>query len=224
MTTAETRVTSPSRPWTKLAPWAGIAFFVFFPVGVLFSGTSLDSDDSDAKWRNWFDDKGHRVGMIIGIYILIVAAILFIVFAAGLLERFRTSGGPSIPHRVAATTGTVFAGLTMIAAIQLGGVAGNISFGGTDVPRDADIMRQTLGYGTVLVAGGITAAAFIAATTALARAAGVFAQWLVVVSYIAAVLLLVAGLFLPMAALPIWVLIVSIVLLRKSAAAGAPGV
>jgi hypothetical protein len=208
------------RPASRFAAWAGVAFFVLFPVGVLFSSNDLDQNDSDAKWRDWFADSGNRTANIIGIYALVIASILFVVFASGLLERLRSGDGPSVAHRVAATTGTVFAGLSMVGAIQLGGISGNITFGNAPVPKDADIMRQTLGYGTVAVAGSLTAVAFIVAIALLARSTGLFPQWLVVVSYVAAVLLLGAVVFFPIAALPIWVLIVSIVLLRKGQPAG----
>lgn len=208
------------RPGSRIAAWAGIAFFVLFPAGVIFSSNDLEADDSDAKWHDWFADSGNRTANIIGIYALVIAAILFLVFASGLLERLRTGGGQSLAHRVATTTSAVFAGVAMIAGIQLGGVSGNISLGDTPVPKDADIMRQTLGYGTVALAGALTASAFIFAVTALARSAGLFPGWLVVVSYIAAVLLLGAVVFFPLAALPIWVLIVSIVLLMRRQPAG----
>jgi hypothetical protein len=220
MTATTPRPTATARPGSKFAAWAGIAFFVFFPVGLIFSSNDLDNKDSDKNWHDWFADSGNRTGNIIGIYLLVIAALAFIVFASGLLERVRSGDGPSLPHRVAATSGSVFAVLTMVAAIQLGGVSGNITFGDTPVPKDTDIMRQTLGYGTIAVAGALTAIVFIVATTIVARSAGVFRSWLVIVSYIAAVILLGAVVFLPMAALPIWVLIVSIVLLTRKPATG----
>src|SRR5262249_35618131 len=106
--------TAPVQPSTtrgagaRLAGWAGVAFFVLFPVGLLFAGNDLEGKDSDAKWHDWYSDSGHRSGNIIGIYLMIIAAIAFVVFASGLLERLRVEGA-WLAHRVAATTGTVFA-------------------------------------------------------------------------------------------------------------------
>jgi hypothetical protein len=219
MTETAARPAGAARVGSRLGAWAGVAFFVLFPAGLIFNGTNLDNKDSDKKWHDWFADSGNRLANIIGIYLMVVAALLFIVFASGLLERMRSADGPSVAHRVAATSGTIFAGLTMVAAIQLGGVSGNITFGDTRVPKDTDIMRQTLGYGTMAVAGALTASAFIIAVTMLARSTGLFPKWLVIVSYILGVILLGAVVFLPLAALPIWVLIVSIVLLRRRATA-----
>ena len=215
MTATAASPTAIVRPGSRVAAWAGVAFFVLFPVGVIFSSNDLDAKDSDTKWHNWFADSGNRTANIIGIYLLVIAAILFIVFAAGLLDRLRGVDDRSLTYRIAASTGTLFAGIAMIAAIQLGGISGNITFGDAPVPNDADIMRQSLGYGTVAIAGALTAVAFIVAVTTLARSAGLFPGWLIVVSYIAAVLLLGAVAFFPIAALPIWVLVVSIVLLRR---------
>jgi len=216
-----TETTPAARPATTAArntfAWAGIAFFVLFPVGFIFSSNDLDNSDSDAKWRDWYSDSGNRAANIIGIYLLVIAALLFVVFAAGLTERLRTTTAPSIAHRVAVMSAAIFAVATMIAAIQMGGISGNISFGDTPVPKDADLMRQSLGYGTLALAGALTALVFILAVAALAKASGLFPNWLVIVSYVAAVLLLGAVVFFPLAALPIWVLIVSIVLLRRRA-------
>jgi hypothetical protein len=217
-----TQTTPVERPATAqgrsaLTAWTGVLFFVLFPAGVIFSGNDLDNNDSDAKWRAWFADSGNRTGNIIGIYLLVIAALLFVVFASGLLERMRAAGAPSVAHRVATLSAAMFAVVTMIAAIEMGGVSGNITFGDTPVPKNADIMRQSLGYGTLAVAGALTAAVFIVSVAMLARQTGALPNWLVIVSYIAAVILLGAVVFLPLAALPIWVLIVSILLLRRRA-------
>lgn len=215
-------VETTARPATTQArssftAWAGVLFFVLFPVGVIFSSNDLDNSDSDAKWHKWFADSGNRTGNVIGIYVLVIAALLFVVFASGLLERMRAAGAPSVAHRVATLSAAIFAVATMIAAIQLGGVSGNITFGDTPVPKDADIMRQSLGYGTLALAGALTAAVFIVSVAIIGRQSGWLPNWLVIISYIAAIILLGAVVFLPLAALPIWVLIVSIVLLRRRA-------
>lgn len=217
--TQTTPVARPATAGTSRAytAWAGIAFFVLFPVGFIFSSNDLDNSDSDKKWHDWFADSGNRTANIIGIYLLVIAALLFVVFAAGLTERLRATAEATVAHRVATMSAAIFAVVTMIAAIQMGGISGNISFGDTPVPKDTDIMRQSLGYGTLALAGALTALVFILAVAALAKSSGLFPNWLVIVSYVAAVLLLGAVVFFPLAALPIWVLIVSIVLLRRRA-------
>ena len=206
---------APARSGTRAAAWAGIAFFVLFPVGTIFVNNSLDNKDSNQKWHDWYADSGNRIGNVIGIYMLVVAAILFVVFASALLERLRTAGGPSTAHRVAATTGAAFAILTVVAAIQMGGISGNITFGDTPVPKDSDIMRQSLGYGTLAVGAVLMVIAFILAVTTMAKPSGLFPNWLVIVSYVFAVILLGAVVFFPMVVLPIWVLLVSIVMLTR---------
>jgi hypothetical protein len=60
---------------------AGIAFVVLFVAGVLvtFASTpNIKSSDSDAtvahKWVSELSSSGNRVGMLVGAYLLIVAA------------------------------------------------------------------------------------------------------------------------------------------------------
>jgi hypothetical protein len=204
----------PVQTWARTTAWAGIAFFPVFIVGILMGFGTPDSKDSDAKWRSWFGDSGNRAQLIIGMYLLVIAAVLFLIFASGLLARL---GGPQaafVPYRVAAATATAFAVLLMVGAVQLAVIAGNVSFGDLKVPNDADLMRHTSGPGLILIPGALSAAAFLVAAALLARSNGLFPNWLVILSYVFAVILIAAVIFLPLAALPIWVLIVSIVLLR----------
>ena len=191
---------------------SGLVFVPVFVVGALMALNSPDSNASDAKWRAWYADSSNRTQMIIGAYLLIISALLFVGFVAGLRERV---GGTAAARWFLTATGIGFAVLVMVGAIASVGVAGNISFGDAPVPQDADLLRNNIGFPFIFVAGALSAAAFIATAAVLARAVGFFATWLMWVSFVLAVILLFAVIFLPMAALPIWVLVVSILLLRS---------
>lgn len=210
--------TTATRPSPPVAAWAGIGFFVFFVAGAIFAFSAPDTNDSDAEWHDWYSKSGNRIGILIGLYLLVISAVLFLVFAAGLVERVRAGmDDASIARRIAVVTPAIVATLIMVGAVNIAGIAGNVSFGGERVPKDADFMRHTLGYAMIFVPGAITAAVFITAAALAARATGFFPNWFTVLSYVFAALLLVAVIFFPMAALPIWVLIASILLLRAPA-------
>jgi hypothetical protein len=204
---------------STVAGVCGILFLPVFVVGAIMALSSPDSKDSDTKWRDWYADSGHRTQMLIGAYLLIVSALLFLAFTAGLRERLSVSLAPASAARwFLAATAIAFAALVMVGAIQTVGIAGNISFGDTPVPKDADLLRNNFGFPFIFVAGALSAAAFIATAGVIGRSVGLFPSWLKWLSFVAAVILIFAVIFLPMAALPIWVLIVSIILLRAPAA------
>lgn len=76
-----------------------------------------------------------------------------------------------------------------------------------------------VGYALVFIYGVRVAGMFMITTTSLARAAGQLPRWVALVSYLAAVLLLLSATFHPAIALafPAWVVLVSLTLLARTA-------
>jgi hypothetical protein len=222
MTTPVKHAQTPSRPARHAAAaWAGIAFVPLFVLAAFMVEPGPDSQTaSDAKFTAWYSDSGNRTVALVGAYLLVVAALTFLAFVAGLQERLRPAReGFPVGYRLIGWTGQLTAVLFIVGAMQFVGIIGNISFGDTPVPQ-ADLLRQNIGYPFVFVAGALVAAALIAVTATLAGRTGLFRTWHVWASYVLAVVLVFAMIFLPMAALPIWVLGVSILLLRGQADRG----
>ena len=67
--------------WT---PIAGIAAALTFVVGVAMAADSPDSDSSDAKVIAWYAKHSHRVGVIVGVFVLMFFGLFLLWFAAGL--------------------------------------------------------------------------------------------------------------------------------------------
>jgi len=207
----------PRVTWRTAAAACGIAFVPVFIAGLFLAMSAPSTDDSDATWLAWYQDSGHQTSLLIGAYLLIVGALLFMAFAAGVHEHLRgVAEQAPLLYRFATAAAGVFAVLVMVGAVQLVGIAGNIAVGDAKAPQTADLLRQNIGFPFIFVAGGLTAAAFVAVVTTLARQAGMFPAWLSALSYALAVVLLVSIMFVPMVALPAWVLITSAVLLRRS--------
>ena len=74
---------------------------------------------------------------------------------------------------------------------------------------------DNLGQALLLVAGALSAGAFLVTASYWARRYGVLPNWLTVSGYVVGVLQLAAALFFPFALFPIWVLVASIVLMRR---------
>ena len=200
----------------SLLGWAGIAFAVLFVIGFISSSNSLKNDAPDAEWLKWYANHGHLKGVLVGGYMMTIAAFAFLVLAAGLVERVREAGEASpVLNRVCWATGLLASGFMLLAAISLAGIAGDIVFGSSQNVETADLLRHNLGYAILFLTTALTAAVFIACVTTLARRAGVFGTAMTWFSYIVAVALAFAVVFLPILALPIWGLVTGIALLRK---------
>jgi hypothetical protein len=80
-----------------------------------------------------------------------------------------------------------------------------------------DFARQfdQIGFALLLVAGALSAGAFTGFASFAARRREILPGWLTMAGYIVAALQLVAGLFFPFVLFVLWVLVISIVLLRR---------
>ena len=217
--------TDASRRWSAIA---GIAFFVLFIAGWMLSSPDVpESDAPIAEWADWLDDKG--AVSLIAAYLIVLAGLCLLVFGVGLALRIRAAKGEGT------LTAPLVLGLSVMSAGLL--VAGAIAVNSSPIlylfddkaPEPVDVaailQMQSLGFGLGLVGAMLPAAGVIAVATAALR--GTVPSWFTVVGYVCAVLLLGAVLFIPMAALPIWVLIASILFLRREgsrreAALGSP--
>jgi hypothetical protein len=188
----------------------GIVFVVLFVIGFLVFPTPDDDKDS-AKWERWWTDSGHRGGAVIGAYLMVLGLLAFVWFMWSLNRRLRERGGMMI------TFGTLFVALACVSALVRATIPGGKQFGSTPLPPGADFPRQfnSIGMGVLLLAGALAAGAFVATVSYLARRDSMLPNWLVIAGYVVAVLQLAGALFIPFALFPLWVLVVSIVLLRR---------
>jgi len=202
---------------------AGIAFVLLFVVGVIFIGDTPDTDATPTEIADFYDDNANQWRIILGFYLWVLAALAFIWFVASL----RTSLRPAFEGSRTTAFLTLVAGLTfpvmlMLGAAAIAAVSGAIVFG--EVPTqslgmDPAWLFPQLGFAVILIPGALAAAAFVALVTMAGGQAGLLPGWLLVLGGVAAVLLILSPFFFPMAALPIWVLAASIVLLRRQSAA-----
>jgi len=205
--------TGSARRWSAIA---GIAFFVLFIAGWMLSSPDVpDADAPIAEWTDWLNDKG--TVSLIAVYLLILAGLCLAVFGIGLALRIRASKGD----------GTLAAPMVMGLSVMTGGLiaAGGVAVNSPPIlylfedkaPDPVDVaaimQMQSLGYGLGLVGAMLAAAAVIAFASAALR--GTMPSWFTVLGYVCAVALLAAIVFIPMVALPIWVLIASILSLRR---------
>lgn len=197
---------------------AGIGFFVSFVAGQLLAAPGLpDSDAPLAEWADWVNDDGNGAVALLSAYLIVIASLTFVVFAVGVSRRIRAAQSAAD-----STTASLASGLAVMSAVLLtaGAVAVNsapIQYLFDDkLPAPTEVapivLLQSVGYGLGLVGGLLAAAAFIAVSTWALR--GSVPSWFTVVGYVCAVVLLGGVVFIPMVALPIWVLIASVLFLR----------
>jgi hypothetical protein len=206
--------------WERWAPVSGIAFVVLLVVG--FSLLNLPSgDDSAAKIAKFYNDDGNRAQLIIGGYLMILAGVFFFWFLASLRSRLLAAeGAPGRLTAIAFGSGLVFNAMVMLAGAVFISVAGNIAFGDEKfVSVEAARLQPELGYPIFLIAGAFAAIAMVDAASVLIVRTRALPAWIGWFGFVTALVLLASFLFFPILLLLLWVLFVSIALLRLEPAA-----
>jgi hypothetical protein len=209
--------TTTSSTLQRLAPWAGIAFAVLISAGAILVSDTPESSDKQA-WLEFYEDSGNRVSQIIGGYLGIISAFVFLWFSHAIVSRLaakRDNG--DVLTGLARSAATLFAAMLMLAMLVTIAVSAAIEIGDVAEPETGDfgIQFESLAFGILLVASCLCASMFIAAVTELARQEKAWPQWLIWLSYAAAVLLLFGLLFFPVILIPLWTLIVAVVLIVR---------
>ena len=194
----------------------GIAFVALFAVGnfgIPTPGRNANKGNG-LKWQRWWADSGHRAGAILGAYLVALSLLAFLWFAWSLRQRFRDQAGLIVVF------GSVFAAVALVSVGVRVSVAGAKQFGNTALPA-GDFARQfdQIGFGLLLTGGALLAGAFVAVLSYLSRQDRSLPGWLTIGGYVVAVLQLAAAFFFPFVLFLLWILIASIVLVRRGSPA-----
>ncbi len=201
----------------RLSPWAGLASAVLFVVGFLLIGDTPDSTDKQA-WVQFHTDSGNRLQQILGGYLGILSAFAFLWFGHALITRLSTGrDGGDVLTNLARSAATLFASLVILTMLLQVSLSAAIEIGDVAAPDTGDIGIQfeQLAFGTMLVAGCMSAALFIATATELARQGTLWPKWLIWAGFVAAALLLLGVFFFPIILIPLWVIAVSMFMLKR---------
>jgi hypothetical protein len=198
----------------RLAAASGFAFVALF-VAALFVLDIPGHDDSEEIVNAFYADSGNRARVVIAAYLLAIAGLSFLWFLAHLRGRLSAAEGePATLSAVSFAGGVVFVAMLFAgAAAQSPTYAFSVDL--FDEPQ-SQLARATIphqGYSALIF--GLLAAALTVASASLAiMRTEVYPLWLAWLGFAVAVLLLFGLLFLPILALLVWVLAVSVVLLR----------
>lgn len=204
------------RRWAGIA---GLAFIALLIVGLVLMD-SPGSEASDQEIASYLADDDKQVVNIIGMYVWAVAGVAFLWFSSHLYGTLgKAENGNGTLSRLGFAGGIGFAACLFVAGAALNVVPAAIQFGDATDPG-ADFVRflPSIGWATLLIGGAFAAIAQIAATSIVSLRTGAFPAWLAWLGFLACVALLGSAIFMPMVALPIWVLAVSIVLFTQKPA------
>jgi hypothetical protein len=207
--------------------WTAVAGFVFvlaFVFAAVLLGEQLGSvGDPDRQFEGLYDDDADRRRDILGGLIIGVAGLSFVWFLNDICARLRaTNESNATLSWLAFSSGLLFVAMLFAGGAALSSVASSLEFGdvfdedphafGPDVAR----LATQLGYLLIFFYGAMAAALAIGAISIASLRSKVLPVWTGIVGLVAALLLTLSFfIFLSIAALPLWVLLLSVVLLLR---------
>ena len=178
---------------------------------LLLLGISLAFKPNDLsagpKLVAYYADDGNAFQIAIGCVSLVVAAGLFLGIQSWLGWKLHSTSASKAPLDLAGRAATIAAALMVVAA-ALWGVAvwNNLYYDGLS----GEVTKTLLMLGWLVLAfGGMFAAALMIVATSLAlRSVPEVANWIVIMGYVAATVLVFSPMVPPIVALPVWMLVV----------------
>lgn len=199
----------------RIALAAAFLFPVLFVVGLLLVSDQPAGGDSDQEITNFYASDGNQVRLIVGAYLMVLSGLAFLSLITFGIEDRVTNGG-EIGRRVRPlllSSAALAAACFAIGSIALATIGAVVAFDDAVVDPGTARFMQGLGFGTVLIAGALSAAFTIAVASVEALLHGSLPRWLSWLGIVCAVVLCFGVIFLPMIALPIWSLAFGIWLL-----------
>jgi hypothetical protein len=201
-----------------------ILFVVLFVAGVFIGFNSPESSESDQAWIDYVNDDNKLIMGIIGAYLSVLGAIAFLGFLVAMYRRFRSAeAGDSGLPLLMLVTGIGWPIAMMVGVLLVAAIPGAIKLGDAEPPTP-EVARwiDELGFGVMLVAGGLCAAAMSALTGMLILRTKALPAWLGYFAFVAAIAMCAAAIFIPMIIFALWMLAMGIVLLMSDEPVGAP--
>jgi hypothetical protein len=172
---------------------------------------------AEAAWHKYYADSGHRAVILIGAFVVAAAVLALVVFASSLRERLTDAGAAAPTSRLVFGGAVLFAAVTMAGAAALAWIPGAKTFGDSPLPVGSiTYLASQLGIATLLLGGGAAAALLLVSAGWTATRCGALPKWLGWAGVVIGVLVFFLSVFfLPMALVPLWVLVASIAMLRR---------
>jgi cytochrome c-type biogenesis protein CcmH/NrfG len=204
----------------RAAPISAIAFVVFFIASVAVSSVP-SATASDADWVAAYASHGKQVGHFATGILLVLAALSLATFLTDLWTRVVAARQPRAVSPLPVVAAGISAACIAAGGVLMASISASALIGSAPIPS-AELLRfgNDVGFGLVGVAGMLAASLSIACLSLQARSAGVFGKRLTRFSLVVAVLLLGSVAFVPILALLIWLIVVSVALRSSSSARG----
>lgn len=203
---------APRERWVGVA---GLAFCALFILSFLVAFGAPEAIRSDEAILAWYLDSTNQLRFVLGTMIGGLGGIALLVFIVGLR---RMLGASDVLVELAYAAGLVLVAMLAVGAAIGSSVAATLGFSDR-FELDPDTARIVLTIGNIWMPAfaGVPGALYLSVTALACRRAGLLPTWLVRVGYVLTplVFLVWPGFGINTYLLAVWVLLASVVLLRR---------
>ena len=200
----------------------GIAFTVLFLVAMYLLAQVPTYQASDAELIEFYENNGHRLLILAGLYVMPFAGIAFLWFIVALRRWVRMAAGESTRGAMFAdmqlVSGIIFVSLFLASAAAGGSTAATVEW--TSAPPSPAEARIMPSFATtlLLVLGMRMAAIFVFATSSLARSHDILPRWFVYSGYVVGLFLLLSVSLSPLLVIvfPAWMVVFCLLLIDRA--------
>jgi hypothetical protein len=197
----------------RIARWVGVAGAVVYILGFILVSSAPGGGDVDASdFEDFYVRDDNTAIPIIGLFVLTLGALALLWF----FHRLRTAlASPDAGFGWAVTAlglGLVVTGGALVASPSSVQAFTDAEFVGQPV---AHTLAQA-GFGAMLVPGSLFLGLGVGVLSLVGRRSGVLLPWVAIAGFVAAILQLGAVIWIPSFAIPLWVLVASLVGLRAA--------
>jgi hypothetical protein len=211
-----------ARAGSRWVGLAGLTFCGLFILSFVVAFGAPEAMRSDEKILDWYLDSTNQTRFLVATMIGGLGGIAFLVFLVGLRRKLAEADAPDVLVELVYAAGLILIAMLAVGAAIGSGVVATLVFSDR-FELDPDTARIVLTIGNIWMPAfaGVPGALFLAAASLASRRTGFLPGWLVWVGFVLTPLVFLAypgfGINTYLAA--VWVLLVSIVLLRRREAA-----
>ncbi|MDQ3663633.1 MAG: hypothetical protein M3353_03105 [Actinomycetota bacterium] len=202
----------------RAGPLAGLAFAVLYTAFGLSPLMDLpEGASTDQQVIALVAEGGSRTGIVLGGALVGLSGVAMLMFLADLRRRLAVGAPDSSLPALAFGAGLIYVAMLFLAGNAWTGYATGIAVGELPVPQDATLLRvlSDSGFGLLLIYGLLAAATCVVATSLSARRTGLLSKTLTTSGFVIAAILCVGFTYVPQFLVPLWVIAISIALLRQ---------
>jgi hypothetical protein len=207
----------PRSGWPGWGPLSGIAFVILFTASV-FTDATPNANASNAAWTAYFASASHRDLALASGFLGVIAALALLSFLVIIWTRIAAVSRSGVASPLPVAAAAVSAACLAVGSLLQALIPGSMIFNSLPEPSPGILRVFDEVAGPLILVGAMFAFALaLASLTLQARAAGAFGTRMTVFSLIVAVITLASFQFFPVLAPLIWVVTVSVVVIRRPA-------